>query len=43
MLADRYYYNQLSREEKQAYSALYKGIIVLDKEIGIWILQIRHF
>lgn len=33
MLADRYYYNQLSQEEKQAYSALYKGIIALDKEI----------
>lgn len=33
MLADRYYYNQLSQEEKRAYSALYKGIIALDKEI----------
>lgn len=35
MLADRYYYNQLSQEEKKAYSALYKGIIALDKEITV--------
>lgn len=33
MIADRYYYNHLSANEKELYKVLYKGIIALDKEI----------
>lgn len=33
MIADRYYYNHLSANEKKLYTVLYKGVIALDKEI----------
>lgn len=33
MIPDRYYYNHLSQEEKELYTALYKGVTALEKMI----------
>lgn len=33
MRTDRYYYNHLSEQEKDIYTALYKGVTALHKEI----------
>ncbi len=33
MITDRYYYNHLSKDEKEIYTVLYKGVTALKKEI----------
>ena len=35
MIADRYYFSRLSEKEKQLYSAFYKGVTALEKEIFV--------